>query len=54
MIVAGECSATAMLGSELTMNAMPDCFEAASADTMLTCAVLKKKVTSEQVFRCRL
>ena len=41
MIVGGEYSVTAMLTSELTMNAMPDCFEAASADVMLTCAVLK-------------
>jgi hypothetical protein len=30
-----------MLGGELTMNAMPDCFEAASADAMLTCEVRK-------------
>jgi hypothetical protein len=41
MTVGGECSVTVMLGLELTMNAMPDCFEAASAGAMLTCAVLK-------------
>jgi hypothetical protein len=28
-----------MLGGELTRNAMPNCFEAASADAMLTYAV---------------
>ena len=40
MTVGGECSGTAMLGSELTVHAMPDCFEAARADAMLACAVL--------------
>ena len=39
MTVGGEYSVTAMLVSELTMNAMLGCFEAARADAMLTCAV---------------
>jgi hypothetical protein len=41
MTVGGEYSVKAMLGSELTMSAMPDCIEAAIADAMLTCEVLK-------------
>jgi hypothetical protein len=50
MIVGGKYSATAMLGGELTMNAMLDCFEAASADAI---PFSVKKVTSGQVFRWR-
>jgi hypothetical protein len=39
MTVGGECSGTAMLGGELTMNTIADCFAAASTDAMLTCVV---------------
>ena len=39
MTVGGGCSVRPMLGGELTMNAMCDCFEATSAEVMLTCMV---------------
>ena len=39
MTVGGGCSVTAMLGGELTRNAMRACCEAASADALLMCAV---------------
>jgi hypothetical protein len=35
MTVGGGCSVRPMLGGELTMHAMRDCYEAASADAVL-------------------
>ena len=41
MTVGGGYSVTVMLGRELTMNTMRDCFAVASADAMLARAVLR-------------
>ena len=40
MTVGGVCSVRPMLGGEMTMNVMRDCFEVIGADAMLTCTVL--------------